>query len=431
MKDLYRVSPFAVSLFSGHALTTLPQMDDSDSEMFLQSLKAETVPELVKTARLWEGELLQRYRVPFFLVRVGDIRAYLNSAATALILYKEAQDQIESDQVFDKFVEDLEQQCLFDEEKHRLNWSQGVFNQPWRGTSQYRFPIIPHPPDRTPDIRERWIAMQGHSREQQYLRHFAIENNLLEMTFALTSKSVRRLIREGFIPEAVEFLPESALQDTTIITDILRDSLKALDLITSITQDTSRLTVELLVELHGICMRTSNVLPVLRKAVPDTTPDAQIHTTEIHMEMSEFELKYTNVMLTRQATKKNILIAGPPRVQFCPFEGVISELERFVHLAKQWLKNWPRNPFASAAWLHLVIATIHPFENGNGRVARLIASIPLIKADLPPLCILSNAALKKDYFEAIGNARDDDYTPLIQVFTKSLEASIGMIEMFE
>lgn len=28
-------------------------------------------------------------------------------------------------------------------------------------------------------------------------------------------------------------------------------------------------------------------------------------------------------------------------------------------------------------------------------------------------------------------ARDDDYAPLVQVFVKSLEASIGMIETFE
>lgn len=64
-------------------------MEAQDSDRFLESLKAQTVPELVKTARFWEGELLQRYRIPFFLVRVGDIRAALNSSATALMLYKE------------------------------------------------------------------------------------------------------------------------------------------------------------------------------------------------------------------------------------------------------------------------------------------------------------------------------------------------------
>lgn len=64
-------------------------MDLQDSARFLESLKAQTVPDLVKTARFWEGVLLQHYRIPFFLVRVGDVRASLNSTATALILYKE------------------------------------------------------------------------------------------------------------------------------------------------------------------------------------------------------------------------------------------------------------------------------------------------------------------------------------------------------
>jgi len=406
-------------------------MDTHDSDIFLQSLKAQTVPDLVKTARLWEGELLRRYRIPFFLVRVGDIRVSLNSAATALILYKEAQVQIESDPVFDKFVEELEKQCLADEERHRLSWNQGVFNQPWRGASQYRFPIIPSPPSQTPDIQKRWIAMRGLPRQQQYFRQFAIESNLLELSFSLTSRSRGRLIRDGFVEEAVELLPDSVLQDTAIITDILRDSLNALNLIISIVHDTSKLTVDLLFELHNICMKTSMVLPLVQKAVADTSPETPTRTTHTHINNSELELKYSNVMLTRQATKKNVVIAGPPRVQFCPFDDVVSELGRFVHLARQWLKNWPRNAFASAAWLHLVIATIHPFENGNGRVARLIASIPLINADLPPLCILSNAALKKDYFEGLGYARDDNYPPLIQVFIKSLETSIGMIEMVE
>ena len=109
---------------------------------------------------------------------------------------------------------------------------------------------------------------------------------------------------------------------------------QALDLIISISQDTSKLTVELLFELHSICMKTCNVLPVVRKAVADTTPEAQTHITEAAMPTSEFELKYTNIMLSRQATKKNVIIAGPPRVQFCPFEDVVIELGRFVHLAR-------------------------------------------------------------------------------------------------
>lgn len=65
-------------------------MDPQHLALFLESLKAnQSVPELAVTARLWECKLLKLYRIPFFLVRVGDIRAALKSPATALILYKE------------------------------------------------------------------------------------------------------------------------------------------------------------------------------------------------------------------------------------------------------------------------------------------------------------------------------------------------------
>ena len=241
---------------------------------------------------------------------------------------------------------------------------------------------------------------------------------------------------------------------------------QALDLVLTIAHDTSKLTVELLYELHAICMKTTRILPIVVRTSTgsvtggsdspltsseyqtwlETEPQAsEVETpaSSLRSQPMEFKLKYTNVKLTRQATKKNVVISGPPRVQFCPFDDIVGELGRFVHLArvciscsqvvcnwlmrlwKQWLKNWARNPFASAAWLHLVIATIHPFEvthilhvrciitnalhasisfdqNGNGRVARLIASIPLIRADLPPLCILSDSVLKKQYFESLG-----------------------------
>lgn len=64
-------------------------MEAQDRAQFLESLKADTIPELAATVRLWEQTLLPRYRIPFFLVRVADVRAALNSTATALILYKE------------------------------------------------------------------------------------------------------------------------------------------------------------------------------------------------------------------------------------------------------------------------------------------------------------------------------------------------------
>jgi hypothetical protein len=97
-------------------------------------------------------------------------------------------------------------------------------------------------------------------------------------------------------------------------------------LILSIAHDTSKLTVDLLYELHSICMRTTNILPIVTNcSTGSSSPRAK---------PVEYELKYTNINVTREATKKNVVIAGPPRVQFCPFDDIIEELGRFVHLAR-------------------------------------------------------------------------------------------------
>lgn len=45
------------------------------------------------------------------------------------------------------------------------------------------------------------------------------------------------------------------------------------------------------------------------------------------------------------------------------------------------------NAAVTYAKIHMAVAHIHPFWDGNGRIARLLANIPLLKAGLPPLLI--------------------------------------------
>ncbi|MDD2748703.1 Fic family protein [Acidithiobacillus thiooxidans] len=41
--------------------------------------------------------------------------------------------------------------------------------------------------------------------------------------------------------------------------------------------------------------------------------------------------------------------------------------------------------------LHLILVTIHPFFDGNGRVARLIANVPVLHAGFPPIVVPTEA----------------------------------------
>jgi Fic family protein len=57
------------------------------------------------------------------------------------------------------------------------------------------------------------------------------------------------------------------------------------------------------------------------------------------------------------------------------------------------------------AWVHLSFVRIHPFFDGNGRVARLIANLPLLRGGQPPLLIsLSRRAEYIDQLWAYQNA---------------------------
>lgn len=62
--------------------------------------------------------------------------------------------------------------------------------------------------------------------------------------------------------------------------------------------------------------------------------------------------------------------------------------------------------------IHMGIVHVHPFWDGNGRMARLLANIPLLKAGLPPLTIPAEQRrnyiqLLADYQIAIGQLNAD------------------------
>ena len=59
-----------------------------------------------------------------------------------------------------------------------------------------------------------------------------------------------------------------------------------------------------------------------------------------------------------------------------------------------------RNALDAYVKLHISFVRIHPFFDGNGRLARLVANIPVLKAGLPPVIIPREA--RKAYIDALS-----------------------------
>lgn len=79
-------------------------------------------------------------------------------------------------------------------------------------------------------------------------------------------------------------------------------------------------------------------------------------------------------------------------------------------LMRRWLKEFNRKLNSASSkvrainvytWAHMSFVRIHPFFDGNGRIARLIANLPLLKCGHPPLLISPGKRI--EYVNAIWN----------------------------
>ena len=77
-----------------------------------------------------------------------------------------------------------------------------------------------------------------------------------------------------------------------------------------------------------------------------------------------------------------------------------------------------------ASAVHAWIAHIHPFDDGNGRIARLLANMVLAREFMPPL-ILRNKNDRTRYIDALAFSDEaGDLSRLILVFCRSIERVI-------
>lgn len=78
-----------------------------------------------------------------------------------------------------------------------------------------------------------------------------------------------------------------------------------------------------------------------------------------------------------------------------------------------------------AAFFHHAFSTIHPFQDGNGRVVRILASLILIKDGYFPFTVVRKD--RKRYIQALEMADTGEYQLLIDMIAENQIKAIGRV----
>ena len=80
------------------------------------------------------------------------------------------------------------------------------------------------------------------------------------------------------------------------------------------------------------------------------------------------------------------------------------------------------HPIVIASLFHHELAAIHPFDDGNGRMGRLLMNLILMQYQYPPLVVKQED--RGNYYQVLSQADADEYEPLVIYFGELMNRSL-------
>jgi len=131
------------------------------------------------------------------------------------------------------------------------------------------------------------------------------------------------------------------------------------------------------------------------------------------------------------------VVSGPLGNEHVHFQApVAARLEREMDGFLKWFNQEPRiDPVLKAGLAHLWFVTIHPFEDGNGRIARAIADMALARSENSPRRFYSMSAQirleRNAYYDTLESTQKGsmDVTPWMGWFVACLGRAIDSAQI--
>lgn len=158
-------------------------------------------------------------------------------------------------------------------------------------------------------------------------------------------------------------------------------------------------------ELHTLILKESY-------KVPGITPDGQPTTKQV--KIGEYK-----------TTPNHVLTQTGEIFRFASPEETPAKMHDLMNWYQEQVQEDDLNPVLLAAKFHYKFILIHPFDDGNGRIARILMNFILMQFQYASVIIKTND--KANYFVALQQADAGHLEPFIDYIAKNLNHSLEIM----
>jgi Fic family protein len=227
----------------------------------------------------------------------------------------------------------------------------------------------------------------------QLAREWAIETGIIEGVYTLDRGITQTLIERGI--DSAYISHDSTNRDPELVARIVQAHADVLEGLFAFVKGERAFSTGYIKELHAALLRHQEGVVVF---------DQSGRAFETTLEKGLYKRMPNNPSQQDGALH-----------EYCPPEHVASEMDRLVDLYGHHEKR-EIMPHVEAAWVHHAFTQIHPFQDGNGRVARALATLVLIKREFFPLVV--NRDDRERYIDALELADSGDLSDLVRLFAQ-------------
>ena len=242
-------------------------------------------------------------------------------------------------------------------------------------------------------IMELW------SRENRRL--FAVENGQIENLYLFRREITEELITHGLEGARISHTVASEVTDDKTLSGLLTDQESALEMVFEIVKQVRPLSHSVICEWHALLTRHQESAVGISYG----------KRVRIPLRKGAYKIRPNN------PRRPDGLIH-----EYCPPEHVHSEMDRLLAMYEDIrATGYPTE--VEAAWLHHRYISIHPFQDGNGRTARLLmAYVYIQRGEFPPVVPASN---KPVYIAQLEEADKGDLQPFAQYLSGLAIIALG------